>query len=142
MCPGVSKGALDMLTKMMGLELGPHKVNVFVTNIPLQSHLFSLLFQMKIRVNAVNPTVVMTDMGKLAWSDPAKANPMLARIPLGRFAGMLRHVNDMAYIQTSLSTFHFADVGDVVNAVLFLLSDKSAMINAAMLPVDGGFLSC
>ncbi|KAL5473500.1 hypothetical protein EMCRGX_G027990 [Ephydatia muelleri] len=94
----VSKGALDMLTKMMGLELGPHKI----------------------RVNSINPTVVMTDMGKLAWSDPAKANPMLARIPLGRFA----------------------DVGDVVNAVLFLLSDRSAMINAAMLPVDGGFLSC
>jgi hypothetical protein len=34
----------------------------------------------------VNPTVVMTDMGKMAWSDPAKAGPMLNRIPLGRFA--------------------------------------------------------
>ena len=42
--------------------------------------------QQQIRVNAVNPTVVMTDMGKLAWSDPAKAGPMLAQIPLGRFA--------------------------------------------------------
>lgn len=94
----VSKSAVDMLTKMMGLELGPHKI----------------------RVNAVNPTVVMTDMGKLAWSDPAKAKPMLARIPLGKFA----------------------DVDDVVNAVLFLLSERSAMINATMLPVDGGFLSC
>ena len=38
-------------------------------------------------MNAVNPTVVMTDMGKMAWSDPAKAKPMLERIPLGRFAG-------------------------------------------------------
>ena len=25
---GASKGGLDMLTKVMGLELGPHKVNV------------------------------------------------------------------------------------------------------------------
>lgn len=50
-------------------------------------------------MNSINPTVVMTDMGKLAWSDPAKANPMLARIPLGRFAGMLRQVGHMAYIQ-------------------------------------------
>ena len=46
---------------------------------------------MQIRTNAVNPTVVMTDMGKKAWSDPAKANPMLARIPLGRFAGVLHY---------------------------------------------------
>jgi len=40
-----------------------------------------------IRVNTVNPTVVMTEMGKLGWSDPAKAREMLSKIPLGRFAG-------------------------------------------------------
>ena len=42
---------------------------------------------LQIRVNAVNPTVVMTPMGKKAWSDPAKAGVMLSRIPLGRFVG-------------------------------------------------------
>lgn len=41
----------------------------------------------QIRVNSVNPTVVMTDMGRLGWSDPDKAETMLSRIPLGRFAG-------------------------------------------------------
>ncbi|XP_025050436.1 L-xylulose reductase [Alligator sinensis] len=60
-----TKSALDMLTKMMALELGPHKI----------------------RVNAVNPTVVMTDMGRINWSEPQKAGAMLGRIPLGRFAG-------------------------------------------------------
>ncbi|PNJ87345.1 DCXR isoform 11, partial [Pongo abelii] len=60
-----TKGALDMLTKVMALELGPHKI----------------------RVNAVNPTVVMTPMGQAAWSDPHKAKTMLDRIPLGKFAG-------------------------------------------------------
>uniref|UniRef100_A0A8D1DRE2 L-xylulose reductase n=1 Tax=Sus scrofa TaxID=9823 RepID=A0A8D1DRE2_PIG len=60
-----TKGALDMLTKMMALELGPHKI----------------------RVNAVNPTVVMTPMGRANWSNPPKAKAMLDRIPLGRFAG-------------------------------------------------------
>lgn len=39
-------------------------------------------------MNAVNPTVVMTAMGKKAWSDPTKAAGMLARIPTGRFAGV------------------------------------------------------
>nr|XP_033816794.1 L-xylulose reductase [Geotrypetes seraphini] len=93
-----TKGALDMLTKVMALELGPKKI----------------------RVNAVNPTVVMTDMGRIGWSDPEKAGPMLNRIPLG----------------------HFAEIDDVVNAVLFLLSDRSAMITGVTLPVDGGFLAC
>jgi len=39
-------------------------------------------------VNAVNPTVVLTDMGRQGWSDPKKGGPMLSRIPLGRFAGI------------------------------------------------------
>lgn len=42
---------------------------------------------LKIRVNCVNPTVVLTEMGRTNWSDPKKADPMLGRIPLGRFAG-------------------------------------------------------
>ncbi|MBN3280165.1 DER reductase, partial [Polyodon spathula] len=93
-----TKGALDMLTKVMALELGPHKI----------------------RVNSVNPTVVMTAMGRISWSDPMKAGPMMSRIPLGKFA----------------------EVEDVVNAILFLLSEQSAMITGATLPVDGGFLAC
>lgn len=39
LCLGASKGALDMLTKVMGLELGPHKVcctelNSVITRLP------------------------------------------------------------------------------------------------------------
>ncbi|XP_023331819.1 D-erythrulose reductase isoform X2 [Eurytemora carolleeae] len=83
--------------KVMGLELGEHGI----------------------RVNCVNPTVVLTSMGKLAWSDPAKAGPMLDKIPLGRFA----------------------EIDDVVSGVLFLLSDQAALINAVTLPIDGGFLA-
>lgn len=49
----------------MTLELGPHNI----------------------RVNNVSPTVVMTEMGKLAWSEPQKAQSMIRNIPLGRFAG-------------------------------------------------------
>lgn len=48
-----------------------------------------MLFFSQIRVNAVNPTVVLTDMGKIGWSDPAKAKPMLDTIPLRRFAGKM-----------------------------------------------------
>jgi L-xylulose reductase len=92
-----SKGALDMLTKVMALELGPHQI----------------------RVNAVNPTVTLTPMGEMAWGDPKKSGPMLAKIPLGRFA----------------RPFH------VAQAVAYLLSDQSDMIHGVTLPVDGGFLA-
>jgi len=62
-----TKGALDSITKVMALEFGPHNI----------------------RVNCVNPTVVMTNMGRIGWSDPAKADPMKSKIPLGRFAGKI-----------------------------------------------------
>lgn len=92
-----SKGAMDQLTRVMCVELGPKGI----------------------RSNCVNPTVVMTAMGRLAWSDPVKAEPMLSRIPVGRFA----------------------ETEDVVNAILYLLSEKSGMCNGVMLPIDGGFLT-
>jgi L-xylulose reductase len=92
-----SKGALDMLTKVMALELGPHQI----------------------RVNAVNPTVTLTPMGEMAWGDPRKSGPMLAKIPLGRFA----------------KPYH------VAQAVAYLLSEQSDMIHGVTLPVDGGYLA-
>ncbi|MGA2477223.1 MAG: SDR family oxidoreductase [Spirochaetia bacterium] len=70
-----------------------------------------------IRTNAIAPVMTMTPMGRKAWSDPEKSRPMLAKIPLGRFNETI----------------------DVANAVLFLLSDTAAMVNGAVLPVDGGF---
>ena len=92
-----SKGALDQLTRVMALELGPHQI----------------------RVNAVNPPVTLTPMGEMAWGDPKKRDPMLAKIPLGRFA----------------KPHH------VAHAVAYLLSDAADMIHGVTLPVDGGFLA-
>lgn len=57
-----SKGAVDALSRSMASELGPHNI----------------------RVNCVNPTVIMTQMGKIYWSNPATADPMRNKIPLGR----------------------------------------------------------
>jgi len=76
-----------------------------------------MLYELQIRVNSVNPTVVLTEMGRKAWSDPVKAAPMLARIPLGRFA----------------------EEKDVVDVILYLLSARAAMVHGAIVPVDGGF---
>lgn len=58
-----SKAAVDGFTRAAAMDYGPKKI----------------------RINAVNPTVVMTELGKKVWSDPAMAQPMLAKIPLGRW---------------------------------------------------------
>jgi len=92
-----SKFGLHGLTKVMALELGPSNV----------------------RVNAVGPTVVLTPMGIEVWGDPAKGDPMKAKIPLGRFA----------------------QPKEVVDAVLFLASDAASMITGELLLVDGGYMT-
>jgi NAD(P)-dependent dehydrogenase (short-subunit alcohol dehydrogenase family) len=91
-----SKGALDGLTRVMANELG-HK---------------------GIRVNGVHPVITLTPMAVKAWSDPAKSDPMLKRIPLGRFV----------------------EPPEVASVIAYLLSDDAAMVNGVNLPVDGGFL--
>jgi L-xylulose reductase len=93
---GASKAGLDHLTRIMALELGPHNI----------------------RVNAINPTVILTPMGEKVWGDPAKGDPMRAKIPLGRFGRPIH----------------------VAEAVAFLLSDQASMIHGVTLPVDGGYL--
>jgi len=91
-----SKAALDALTRVLAVELGPHGI----------------------RTNSVNPTVTLTPMGQMAWSDPAKSAPMLGRIPLGRFC----------------------EPEDVAGVISFLLGDDAAMLNGISINVDGGQL--
>lgn len=59
----------------------------------------------------------MTQMSIRNWSDPEKASGLLNRIPLKRFG----------------------EVEEVVEAVVFLLSDNSSYINGHSVPVEGGF---
>lgn len=90
-----SKGALDAMTRVQCGEWGKHGI----------------------RVNAVNPTVTLTPMGAMAWSEPSKRDPALAAIPLGRFA----------------------ETAEVAAPILFLLSGAAAMISGVCLPIDGGY---
>lgn len=127
-----SKGAVNQITRTMAIELGPHGI----------------------RTNSVNPTVVLTPMGIKAWSDPAKSQPIMNRIPLGRFAGkqiFKKKFRHEAYHSVQFGSlmitycidfcFFFLETDDVANAVIFMLSDYSTMVNGTSLVVDGGFLS-
>ena len=91
-----SKGAMDGMSRVMANELGRHGI----------------------RVNCINPVVTMTELAARAWSDPAKSGPVLARIPVNRFAETI----------------------DVANVIAFLLSDEAGMLSGLAMPVDGGFL--
>ncbi len=91
---GASKGGLNMLTKVMAAEWGPHNI----------------------QCNAVAPTIILTPMGEEVWGDPAKGDPMKAKIPLGRFGRPV----------------------EVADLVLFLASPASDMINGDIIMLDGG----
>jgi len=94
---GSSKAALDNITRVSALELG----------------------QYNIRVNSVNPTVVMTDMSNFYWGRDDIGTPFLAQMPLGRWA----------------------TEDDVAGPIVFLLSAASEMISGVSLPIDGGYTS-
>lgn len=72
--------------------------------------------QYGITVNSISPTVVLTELGKSAWSGP-KGDAMKAQIPTGRFA----------------------EPCEIAAAAVFLASDAAGMINGADLLIDGGF---
>ncbi len=78
---GVSKAALNQLTRTMAVEWG----------------------QFNIQTNAICPTIVMTDMGKSIWENPDNKimkNDFLDRIPMGRF-GIPEDVANLAYFLAS-----------------------------------------
>jgi len=69
-----------------------------------------------IRVNAIAPGYVRTEMSKAMWSDPVAYKEALAVIPLGRIA----------------------EPSDIANVALFLASDASRHITGDTILVDGG----
>lgn len=72
-----------------------------------------------IRVNAVAPGWIATELTRPLVEDAARSAPILSRTPMNRWG----------------------EPGDVGGAVQFLLSDAARFITGAILPVDGGYLA-
>ena len=92
---GSSKAALDNITRVSALELGKYNI----------------------RVNSVNPTVIMTPMSTSYWGRSEIAEPFLQKMPLGRWA----------------------TEDEIAAPIVFLLGDGASMITGVSLPIDGGF---
>ncbi len=89
-----SKGAINALTKTLALEFAKYNI----------------------RVNAIAPTIVETDLTKDALKDQAFAKNMMAAIPMGRWALP----------------------EDCVGPSLFFASEASKFVTGQVLYVDGG----
>jgi len=93
---GAAKAGVDSFTKSWALELAPRRI----------------------RVNAVAPGYVETDMTAEHFSNPETRENALRRHPLGQFT----------------------TAEDVANAVVFLCAEDSARITGQSLNVSGGFV--
>jgi len=72
----------------------------------------------KIRVNAIAPGWVATQLTQALQDDPGRSAAILARTPLGRWG----------------------EPADIAGAVVFLCSPAASFITGAVMPVDGGYL--
>jgi NAD(P)-dependent dehydrogenase (short-subunit alcohol dehydrogenase family) len=93
----VSKGGVDQLTKVMALSLSPYGI----------------------RVNAIGPGSIMTDILRGVAADQAARNRLLSRTPLGRIA----------------------DPDEIASVAAFLASKDASYLTGETIYVDGGRLA-
>lgn len=92
-----SKGGLVNLTRSLALEWAPDGI----------------------RVNAVAPTYIKTELTASIFSDPDLLNVVMQHAPLGRLP----------------------EPADVAAAILYLCSDAARCITGIVLPIDSGYLA-
>jgi NAD(P)-dependent dehydrogenase (short-subunit alcohol dehydrogenase family) len=92
----VSKGGVNQLTKVMALSLAPYGI----------------------RVNAIGPGSIMTEMLASVNADPAAKNRILSRTPMGRIG----------------------EPAEIAAIAAFLASDDASYITGQTIYADGGRL--
>ena len=92
----VSKGGVMQLTRVMSIALAEHNI----------------------RVNAIGPGTIDTDMAKVVMADEAARRTIMSRTPLGRLG----------------------TVEEIASVALFLASDESSYVTGQTIYVDGGRL--
>ena len=93
----ISKAGIIMLTRVLARQLGSYGI----------------------RVNAIAPGAIKTDMIQILWSNPEILKQAELQIPLGRIA----------------------EPGEIASVALFLASDASSYITGHTILADGGLLA-
>jgi NAD(P)-dependent dehydrogenase (short-subunit alcohol dehydrogenase family) len=91
-----SKGGVAQLTKSLAVAWAP-----------------------AIRVNAIAPGWIETELTKAAQEDPVRSDAIVGRTPFGRWG----------------------QPGDIGGAAVFLCSEAAGFITGTVLPVDGGYIA-
>jgi glucose 1-dehydrogenase len=91
-----SKGGVSMLMKTLAQELAPNRI----------------------RVNAISPGAIKTDINKSVWDTPEGMKGLLELVPYGRIG----------------------EVSDIAKAAVWLASDDSDYVTGATIYVDGGMM--
>jgi glucose 1-dehydrogenase len=91
-----AKGGVKMLMKSIAQELAPERI----------------------RVNAVSPGAIKTDINKSVWGSPEGMEGLLKLVPAGRIG----------------------EVEDIAKAVVWLASDESDYMTGETLYIDGGMM--
>jgi NAD(P)-dependent dehydrogenase (short-subunit alcohol dehydrogenase family) len=92
-----SKGGVNQLTRAMALALAPHGI----------------------RVNAIGPGSIATEMGRAVLSDPDKRHAALSRTPMGRMG----------------------EPEEIGRAAVFLATEDSSYMTGQTIYLDGGRLA-
>ncbi|MDH3232001.1 MAG: SDR family oxidoreductase [Alphaproteobacteria bacterium] len=92
----VSKGGINQLTHVMALALAPHNI----------------------RVNAIGPGTIATEMAQVVMEDEAARKKIMSRTPMGRLG----------------------EPGEVAAVAVFLASAESSYISGQVIYCDGGRL--
>ncbi len=117
-----SKGSIVFIASIMSFFGGPKQPAYSASKGAVRNLTQSLAAAYAadgIRVNAVAPGWVMTNLSRGAREDPARNAMIMARTPMGRWA----------------------DTAEIADPILFLCSDAARYMTGTVMMVDGGYTS-
>ena len=117
-----SKGAIVFIGSIMSIFGGPKQPAYSASKGAIKNLAMSLGAAYAvdgIRVNAIAPGFVMTDLSKGARDNPVRNQEILSRTPMARWA----------------------DPSEIADPILFLCSDAARYMTGTLLIVDGGYCS-
>jgi len=116
------KGNIINIASIMGVKAARGRVSYSVSKagVVMLTRVLALeLVDYNIRVNAIAPGFVKTEINKVQWGDPNTYKQITATIPMGRWA----------------------ELNEIASVALFLASGASSYVTGRTIVVDGGLVA-